>query len=250
VTVTGATLSGSGAGNYVLAAVTSLTANITPKTLMIAAKADTIPLNGTASLTYTDTGLVSPDAITGALQSSNSGTATPGTYAITLGSLSAGSNYAVAFTGADLFIRQSTALAATPVSRFAPSHTLATNIGQAFAPPAIGSGRAELGSGAVSSGENAQTVDILLTGPGSVSVAIYDNLGSLVISFTRDIAWLDLNGLEATADGRWILPLAWNLRAQNGIAVPTGVYLWKIDVQTLDGQKLDEVKKLGVRAAR
>jgi len=93
-------------------------------------------------------------------------------------------------------------------------------------------------------------VDILLTGPGSVSVAIYDNLGSLVISFTRDIAWLDLNGLEATADGRWILPLAWNLRAQNGIAVPTGVYLWKIDVQTLDGQKLDEVKKLGVRAAR
>ena len=250
VTVTGATLSGSGAGNYVLAAVTSLTANITPKTLMIAAKADTIPVNGTASLAYTDTGLVSPDAITGALQSSNSGTATPGTYAITLGSLSAGSNYAVAFTGADLFIRQSTALAATPVSRFAPSHTLATNIGQAFAPPAIGSGRAELGSGAVSSGENAQTVDILLTGPGSVSVAIYDNLGSLVISFTRDIAWLDLNGLEATADGRWILPLAWNLRAQNGIAVPTGVYLWKIDVQTLDGQKLDEVKKLGVRAAR
>jgi len=252
VTVAGSTLTGSTAGDYTLAAWPSLSANITAKTLMIAAKNDTIPLNGTATLTYTDTGLVSGDAITGALASSNSGTATSGMYDINQGTLSADSNYSIVFSGAKLDIRISTALASLPKFDGAPtiSHELATNIGQAFAPPAIGSGRAELGTGVVAGGQNTQTVDLLLTGPGSVSVAIYDNLGSLVISFSRDIAQMDLNDLQATKDGRWILPLSWNLRASNGIAVPTGVYLWKIDIQTLDGKKLDVVKKLGVRETR
>jgi hypothetical protein len=250
VTVATSSLTGADAGNYTLTQSGTLSANITAKTLKVVANPDTIPLNGTSNLTYTDTGLVSPDVFTGGLVSSNSGTGTPGTYTISVGSLSAGSNYAMVFTGANLVVRQSTALAGAPLLTFAPSHELATNISQAFAPPAIGSGRAELGTGTVSGGQNEQTVDLLLTGPGSVSVAIYDNLGTLVISFARDIAWMDLNELQATKDGRWILPMSWNLRAQNGVAVPTGVYLWKIDIQTLDGKKLDTVKHLGVREIR
>ena len=83
-----------------------------------------------------------------------------------------------------------------------------------------------------------------------MAVSIYDNLGALVISFERDIAQGDLNALRSTGDGRWILPVSWNLRSGNGIAVPTGVYLWKIDIQTVDGQKLQTVKKLGIHEAR
>jgi hypothetical protein len=250
VVLSGASLTGAQAGDYALTPP-SVTAKITAKTLEIVAKADTINVNDTPVLTYSDTGLVSPDALSGALASSNSGTGTAGSYSITKGTLSAGPNYSIVFTGANLVIKPGTdALAVRPSLVPSAPQELAANIGQAFASPATGSGRAELGTGPVSGGESAQTVDLLLTGPGSVSVAIYDNLGTLVISFVRDIARMDLYDLKATKDGRWILPLSWNLRAQNGIAVPTGVYLWKIDIQTLDGQKLDIVRKLGVRETR
>jgi hypothetical protein len=43
------------------------------------------------------------------------------------------------------------------------------------------------------------------------------------------------------------LLVSWNLYAKGGAAVQSGVYLWKILVQTEDGQKLETVKRLGVR---
>ena len=94
------------------------------------------------------------------------------------------------------------------------------------------------------------TVDVILPAAGSVAISIYDNLGALVISFARDISRMDLGYLQPTGDGRWNLPVSWNLRSGNGIPVSTGVYLWKIDIQTVDGQTLQTVKKLGVQAPR
>jgi|GEM_PF-2014478 len=253
VTVGTSSISGAGATNYSLTQLGTLTANIVPDTVHVTAEADSVPEGQPDPVFgYTSSALIGTDVLSGKL-SRVAGSAV-GNYAITLGTLSADSNYAIVFTSATFKILKNTttALASLPMPEFSPvlSHELATNVGQAFAPPAIGSGRAELGTGPVSGGQSAQTVDILLTGPGTVSVAIYDNLGTLVISFSRDIAQMDLNYLEATKDGRWILPLSWNLRAENGIAVPTGVYLWKIDVQTVDGKKLDTVKRLGVREIR
>jgi hypothetical protein len=78
-------------------------------------------------------------------------------------------------------------------------------------------------------------------------VSIFDNLGAPVIAWSRDVASYDLANLDATGDGRWVLPVSWNGRASNGVAVPAGVYLWKITVHTEDGQKLETVKKLGLR---
>ena len=249
--MTGSSLTGTTAANYSLTEVSGLLANIVPDTIHVTAKADSVEAPGADPVfAYTNTSLIGSDALSGDLSRTSLSNHNPGNYAITVGSLTGGTNYVIEFTSANFKIyAHTTALALRP-TQHAVSHELATNVGQAFAKPAMGSGRAALGTGVVPDGENSLTVDLVLPGPGEVAVSIYDNLGSLVISLDRDIAQGDLNSLQPTGDGRWILPVSWNLRSGNGIAVPTGVYLWKIDIQTVDGQKLQTVKKLGIHEAR
>jgi hypothetical protein len=122
---------------------------------------------------------------------------------------------------------------------------LAANIARSFATVAQGTGAARIGTG-LDAGD-AQTVDILLPSAANVRTDIYDNLGTRVISWSRDLTNYDLANLDATGDGRWVLPVSWNGRASDGTAVSAGVYLWKITVRTEDGRKLETVKKLGVR---
>ena len=86
---------------------------------------------------------------------------------------------------------------------------------------------------------------MLLPAAGNVSISIFDNQGIRVISFAKDLAALDLDALGGTGDGRLVLPVGWHLPASNGVAVPAGVYLWEVQVQTADGQKLQSVHKLG-----
>ncbi len=79
--------------------------SITTKTLNITAEAKTKTSGDSdPALTFTKSGLVAGDSITGSLNRTVGETL--GTYAITQGTLSAGSNYSISFTGADLTIVQ------------------------------------------------------------------------------------------------------------------------------------------------
>jgi hypothetical protein len=127
------------------------------------------------------------------------------------------------------------------------STELAVSIHKAMAASVQGAGAGRLGIGSVSDGTEGLSVDVLFPGAASVSVSIFDNLGNPVISFAQDLGTSRLRALARTTDGRWILPVSWNLRSSDGTAVPTGVYLWKLELITVDGQKLETVKHLGVK---
>src|SRR5262249_30708322 len=89
--------------------------HISPAPLSITAQ-DAVKLVGTAdpALTYTATGLLNGDSLSGALSRDSGEDA--GTYAITQGSLDAGPNYAVTFEGADFQILDHIDLTVTAIS--------------------------------------------------------------------------------------------------------------------------------------
>ena len=112
---------------------------------------------------------------------------------------------------------------------------------------AQGIASAQLGLSSCQIAGACQSVGILLPEAGTISVYIFDLLGTPVISWNQAVDSSALATLDATSDGRHVATLSWNLRAGNGVAVPAGVYLWKIEVETTSGQKLETVKKLGLR---
>ena len=108
VNFSGLSLTGSAAGNYSITGTANTTANITAAPLAVIAAAQT-KVYGAAdpTLTYTQSGLVGGDTIavfTGALARVAGETVAGGPYPINQGSLSAGGNYTITFTGANLTI--------------------------------------------------------------------------------------------------------------------------------------------------
>ncbi|SHN13824.1 YDG domain-containing protein, partial [Roseibium suaedae] len=110
VNVSNIGLSGTDAGNYAIASSLTTTASITPKTLTVnALAASMIYGDAMPGLSFTVTGYAGSDnmsLMTGALSTSGGSGSNAGTYAISQGSLSAGGNYQIAFTGADLVINR------------------------------------------------------------------------------------------------------------------------------------------------
>ncbi|SFQ58017.1 filamentous hemagglutinin family N-terminal domain-containing protein [Nitratireductor indicus] len=110
VTVTGIGLTGADAGNYTIASTATSSADITPATLWVAANAASMTYgDGAPTLGYTYGGLVGGDdasVLTGALSSNATSTSNVGSYGISQGSLSAGGNYQIAFTGADVTVNR------------------------------------------------------------------------------------------------------------------------------------------------
>jgi len=103
-TASGYSIAGNDASNYTLGAQpTGLAANITPKTIHIAANTNTIAFGAASpTLTYVADSLLAGDSLTGALTREVGDTA--GTYAILIGTLSAGGNYTIDFTSANVVI--------------------------------------------------------------------------------------------------------------------------------------------------
>ena len=98
VNVSGLTLGGADAGNYILPTPQfTTTANITTKPITVTPDAGLNKVYGAAdpTFTYTNTSLVGSDTFTGNL--SRVAGETIGTYNITIGDLSAGANYSVTF---------------------------------------------------------------------------------------------------------------------------------------------------------
>ncbi len=104
VTASGFGLSGAGAGNYTLAAQPVLpNATITPKAISVTANAAS-KFYGAVDpvLTYTSTPLAGGDSFSGTL--ARAAGENVGIYAINQGTLTAGSNYIITFTGANLTV--------------------------------------------------------------------------------------------------------------------------------------------------
>jgi hypothetical protein len=108
-----------------------------------------------------------------------------------------------------------------------------------------------LGSREASASEDMQALDVLLAGESSsISVAIFDNLGTPVIAWDEHLSASEVANLPLSSDGRRIAGLVWNLHAASGRPVPAGVYLWKVTVKSADGQKIDSVYRMGVKIGR
>lgn len=129
-----AALAGSNVGTYAIGqgslaatsnyALTFVGANlaVTPRALDIIADAKQRLANtANPALTYTARGLYGADTLTGALATAAAPSSPAGTYAITLGSLNAGANYTIRYTGADLTVQPDTtprfSAGQTPASR-------------------------------------------------------------------------------------------------------------------------------------
>jgi hypothetical protein len=146
-----------------------------------------------------------------------------------------------------------TATASTGIAPRTPAFVnreLAVGLPHVFASQVTGSGQGVLGTDAVSDEAHSLTVDLLLPAAGTISVNIFDQLGTPVIALSRTVDAGELAGLAQTDDGRRVLPVSWNLRAANGAAVAAGVYLWKIEMNTVDGQQLEAIKRLGVKGVK
>lgn len=98
------TLSGADRGNYVIYGPKTTTADIIPAKLNVTAKSGSKVYGETdPALTYDVTGLVGDEELTGSLTRESGENA--GTYAITVGTLAAGSNYTMDFTGATFTVQ-------------------------------------------------------------------------------------------------------------------------------------------------
>ncbi|WP_152969772.1 MBG domain-containing protein, partial [Pedobacter sp. Hv1] len=98
-------LEGTSARNYTLIAVTETTADIDQRPITITAEAKTITygdINPTLTYLISNGTLVGVDQMTGSLN--KSGNNNVGTYAINLGTLTAGNNYRITFVGASFII--------------------------------------------------------------------------------------------------------------------------------------------------
>lgn len=99
-----------------------ITLTITPRSLTVTADAlSRVYGEANPALTYTARGLYGADTLTGALATAAAPSSPAGTYAITLGSLNAGANYTIRYTGADLTVQPDTtprfSAGQTPASR-------------------------------------------------------------------------------------------------------------------------------------
>ena len=90
-------------------------------------------------------------------------------------------------------------------------------------------------------------VTLLIPDVSDVFVAIFDNMGVPVTSYSHTYTMSELWEMERIADGRWRLNVEWNGHAANGIPAPNGVYIWKIVVKSRNGETIETTKKLGLR---
>ncbi|MFC6747412.1 beta strand repeat-containing protein [Methylobacterium persicinum] len=92
-------------GNYIVTERRDATWTVTPRTLGVTAKAASRPIgDANPDFTYDTRGLVNGDGLSGALTTTADAASPEGGYPITQGTLSAGANYSLSYTGADLTV--------------------------------------------------------------------------------------------------------------------------------------------------
>ena len=182
VNVTGLSLSGADASNYTLSPTASSSASITPATLSVSANGAT-KVYGQAdpAFTYGFSGFVGGDTsalFSGALSRAAGEDVAGSPYAINQGTLSAGGNYVIDFTGAGLTI--------TPASLTVSADTLSKIYGQAdptltFSVTGLTNGDdASIFTGALSRAAG----ETVAGGPYSIGQGTLSAGGNYTVSFT------------------------------------------------------------------
>lgn len=203
-------------------------------------------LDGSLSYSVTVTGLGTTASVSGSVLSFEGVAGATGAAEVVV--TATDSTYSVSDTFT--VTTQGTTGIATRVPTTSRVGELAVGLPRIFASQVTGSGQGELGTSGIVDEVHSLSVNLLLPAAGTVSVHIFDQLGTPVIALDRTVSAAELTRLEASGDGRRVLPVTWNLRAQSGAAVAAGVYLWKIELKTVDGQKLESVKRLGVKGVK
>jgi hypothetical protein len=200
--------------------------------------------NPDPELGYTVAGLVGSDSLGGRL-TRDPGEAV-GTYAIRQGSLTAGPKYELQFANGIFTIRATSGL----VKRAASKRT--TPDLRAVVAKSIGRISPDVQRGALGphlpeceDDGGCVAVQILSDVSTSVSVSIFDHLGTHVIGWRDRILSGPSDGSGSDQEGRRRIPLQWNLHTSDGHPVAPGVYLWKIELETADGRVLKTVLKTG-----
>lgn len=200
--------------------------------------------NPDPELGYTVAGLVGSDSLGGRL-TRDPGEAV-GTYAIRQGSLTAGPKYELRFTNGIFTIRATSGL----VKRVGPKRT-APDL-RAVVAKSIGRISPEVQRGVLGTrlpecedDGGCVAVEIYSDVSTSVSVSIFDHLGTHVIGWRDRILSGPSDGSGSDQEGRRRIPLQWNLHTSDGHPVAPGVYLWKIELETADGRVLKTVLKTG-----
>lgn len=141
-------------------------------------------------------------------------------------------------------IAQTSRTAARPVTSLAAGAEV--KFGRLMATGAnLGQGGLQI-AGGPDNGEGL-VVPVLLAKPSDIHVQIYDNLGALVAFQRKSLDAIRLRSLPRLADGRRELSVRWDLRDAAARPVPPGVYLWKILVVADDGERLETIRKTGVK---
>ena len=158
-------------------------------------------------------------------------------------------NYVITYVNGTLTILPgTTGIATHPVTAAPRSTQLAASTSHPFASVASGLGEGKLGTNLFGcTEERCLSLELALPSAATMHVTIFDQLGTPVISWNEVFTAADLARIGTNPDGRTSVTLSWNLRASNGAAVGSGVYLWKVEALTVDGQRLETVKKMGVK---
>ncbi|MEN9353992.1 MAG: hypothetical protein RL318_1317 [Fibrobacterota bacterium] len=145
----------------------------------------------------------------------------------------------------NVVVRPSVGIHTAP--RQSTSKFLNARVPKIFASTVTGLGDGTLKNSACKETEDCLSLELLLPGAASVSLSIFDQIGTPVIALDQNVTKGDLAALAPSGDGRFLYPVTWNLRAGNGQPVAAGVYLWKIKVRTTTGQVLETIHRMGVR---
>lgn len=225
--VAGLRLTGPDSARYVLTD-TTLKATITPRPMTVIAMEASKSLGSPDPVfTYKADPLLGSDRWSGALGRNPGDSA--GSYPLTLGTLSAGPDYALAFQPSILSIVPSTSV----TRRAAPRPTnsvklrMLSNLADRDSRP-----------------DASTTLVIELPASCNYHVALFDNQGTPVRQWKADDA-------GASPSRRLSAPrhveIPWDLRDASGHPVASGVYLWRIQTRGAGSADLDTVVRTGVR---
>ena len=237
-------------GNYSID-FTSTNLSVTPAALTITAN-DASKFYGQADPVFTAsmTGFVNgeTDAVVKGLSLSRASGSGVGDYPIIPGGATA-ANYDITYVNGTLTIKASTGISAS--RRVNVSTALEFHVSRAFARPALGRGRGDLGIAKHDCDDGScQSVELALPQAAEVVVGIFDNMGTPVIRWSQTMTDADHVMLPRMDDGRRMARLVWNLRSESGSPVPEGVYVWQIKARLKDGTELKEIHKMGVHTPR
>lgn len=189
-------------------------------------------------------GLIGSDSLMGRLIR-ESGEAV-GDYAIRQGSLSGGKMYDLQFTGGVFVIRATSGVAEKVVSKKGIPEL------QAFVVKALGKISADSRAGILGvrvpgcdEGDQCVSIELRASVPLVVSISIFDHQGTHVIEWDDEISADKMREFSQALDGSRRVPIQWNMHSANGVPVGSGVYLWKVELNSVDGRVLKSVLKTG-----